>query len=40
MALLPLALDPEFKVVYAQHHWADDDFNTGLQMLEDAVSVV
>ena len=38
--LPPPALDPEFKVVYARHHWGSDDFKAGLKMLEDAVSII
>ena len=41
MSLLnPLALDPNVKVAYAQHHWGDDSFNAGLKMLEDVVSFI
>jgi len=36
---LSSALDPNFKVVYAQHHWGDDSFNAGLKMFEHVVSI-
>jgi hypothetical protein len=38
--LIPLALDPNVKVAYTQHHWGDDSFNAGLKMLEEVVSFV
>jgi len=38
--LLSLALDPNIKVAYAQHHWGSDTFNAVLRMLEEAISFV
>ena len=38
--ILSLALDPNIKVTYAQHHWVHDTFNAGLRMLEEAVSFI
>src|SRR5882757_4984012 len=37
--LLHSALDPNFKVVYAEHHWGDDFLKAGLEMLGAVVSV-
>jgi hypothetical protein len=32
-------LDPNFKVVYAQHHWDNDSFDAGLKVFERVVSI-